>query len=182
MKPGESMRCGSIVPDVDESGVVRIDFEAGFLFRKLPEGWEAERDAARAAASWFGTSGSSGTSKGGDGANDSRRSSLDEEGHSDDEGHHDEESPGDQILVSVQMYMDPKLSYVPTSLLNFVIRTVLYTMWCMLLRVAEQVRDGKSESHQKSIREKSTELYDWVRERTGAMLARLFAGGNAVTA
>jgi hypothetical protein len=51
------------------------------------------------------------------------------------------------------MYMDPKLSYVPTSLLNFVIRTVLYTMWCMLLRVAEQVRDGKSESHQKSIRE-----------------------------
>ena len=38
MKPGESMRCGSIVPDVDESGVVRIDFEAGFLFRKLPRG------------------------------------------------------------------------------------------------------------------------------------------------
>ena len=182
MKPGESMRCGSIVPDVDESGVVRIDFEAGFLFRKLPSGWEAERDAARAAASWFGTSGSSGTSKGGDGANDSRRSSLDEEGHSDDEGHHAESPPGDQILVSVQMYMDPKLSYVPTSLLNFVIRTVLYTMWCMLLRVAEQVRDGKSESHQKSIREKSTELYDWVRERTGAMLARLFAAGNVVTA
>ena len=85
-------------------------------------------------------------------------------------------------MVSVQMYMDPKLSYVPTSLLNFVIRTVLYTMWCMLLRVAEQVRDGKSESHQKSIRAKSTELYDWVRERTGAMLARLFAAGNVVTA
>ena len=98
------------------------------------------------------------------------------------DGHHAESPPGDQILVSVQMYMDPKLSYVPTSLLNFVIRTVLYTMWCMLLRVAEQVRDGKSESHQKSIREKSTELYDWVRERTGAMLARLFAGGNVVTA
>ena len=44
----------------------------------------------------------------------------------------------DRILVSVQMYMDPKLAYVPTSLLNFVIRTVMYTMWCMLLRVAER--------------------------------------------
>ena len=179
IKPGESMRCGSIVPDVDESGVVRIDFEAGFLFRKLPGGWEAARDAARAAASWFGTGSSS--AKGGDGANDSRRRSSFDSTLSHDEDH-DAESPGDQILVSVQMYMDPKLSYVPTSLLNFVIRTVLYTMWCMLLRVAEQVRDGKSESHQKSIRAKSTELYDWVRERTGAMLARLFAAGNVVTA
>ena len=179
IKPGESMRCGSIVPDVDESGVVRIDFEAGFLFRKLPGGWEAERDAARAAAAWFGTGSSS--AKGGDGANDSRRRSSFDSTLSHDEDH-DAESPGDQILVSVQMYMDPKLSYVPTSLLNFVIRTVLYTMWCMLLRVAEQVRDGKSESHQKSIRAKSTELYDWVRERTWAMLARLFAAGNAVTA
>ena len=73
------------------------------------------------------------------------------------------------------MYMDPKLAYVPTSLLNFVIRTVMYTMWCMLLRVAEKVRDGKSEPHRASIAAKAGELYDWVRERTGAMLARIFA-------
>ena len=181
MKPGESMRCGSIVPDVDESGVVRIDFEAGFLFRKLPRGGRRSGTPRGRRRRGSGRAAHLDIAKGGDGANDSRRSSLDEEGHSDD-GHHAESPPGDQILVSVQMYMDPKLSYVPTSLLNFVIRTVLYTMWCMLLRVAEQVRDGKSESHQKSIRAKSTELYDWVRERTGAMLARLFAGGNVVTA
>ena len=44
--------------------------------------------------------------------------------------------------MSMQMYMDPKLSYVPTSLMNFVIRTVLYMMWCMLLWVAEGIRQG----------------------------------------
>ena len=55
MTPGATMRCGAVVPDVDEKDIVRIDFTGGFLFRKLPDGWDAKRDAARAASSWFGT-------------------------------------------------------------------------------------------------------------------------------
>ena len=185
VNPGASMRCGGVVPDVDESGVVRIDFTGGFLFRKLPDGWDAKRDAARAASSWFGTASgaggdeeSAGLSTGGTSApgrasfdSDSVRSADD----ADAAGGDGTRPCDDRILVSVQMYMDPKLAYVPTSLLNFVIRTVMYTMWCMLLRVAEKVRDGKSEPHRASIAAKAGELYDWVRERTGAMLARIFA-------
>ena len=60
VNPGASMRCGGVVPGVDESGVVRIDFTGGFLFRKLPDGWDAKRDAARAASSWFGTASGAG--------------------------------------------------------------------------------------------------------------------------
>ena len=191
MTPGATMRCGAVVPDVDEKDIVRIDFTGGFLFRKLPDGWDAKRDAARAASSWFGTASagnakpdSTGPSTGGTSA---RRASF-ESVHSDDDD--DARAAGgdgtrpcdDRILVSVQMYMDPKLAYVPTSLLNFVIRTVMYTMWCMLLRVAEKVRDGKSEPHRASIAAKARVLYDWVRERTGAMLARIFATEPVATA
>lgn len=189
MTPGQTMRCGAIVPDVDEKDIVRIDFTGGFLFRKLPDGWDAKRDAARAASSWFGTASagnakdSTGPSTGGTSA---RRASFDSV-HSDDDdactaGGDGTQLCDDRILVSVQMYMDPKLAYVPTSLLNFVIRTVMYTMWCMLLRVAEKVRDGKSEPHRASIAAKARELYDWVRERTGAMLARIFATEPVATA
>ena len=173
------MRCGTIVPDVDEKSIVRIDFTGGFLFRKLPDGWDAKRDATRAASSWFGTaSGGAGSDVPESTGPESRRASFDS-AHSDDDtaGGFDRTQlcTDDRILVSVQMYMDPKLAYVPTSLLNFVIRTVMYTMWCMLLRVAEKVRDGRSEPHRASIAAKAGELYDWVRERTGAMLARIFA-------
>ena len=179
MTPGQTMRCGTIVPDVDEKSIVRIDFTGGFLFRKLPDGWDAKRDATRAASSWFGTaSGGAGSDVPESTGPESRRASFDS-AHSDDDtaGGFDgtQLCTDDRILVSVQMYMDPKLAYVPTSLLNFVIRTVMYTMWCMLLRVAEKVRDGKSEPHRASIAAKAGELYDWVRERTGAMLARIFA-------
>jgi hypothetical protein len=37
-----------------------------------------------------------------------------------------------QLLVSVLIHVDPKL---PTPLLNFVIGTALYMMWCRLLKV-----------------------------------------------
>ena len=41
----------------------------------------------------------------------------------------------DTILVSVQMYIDPKISFVrPLMRRDW---TVLYTMWCVLLRMAE---------------------------------------------
>ena len=177
MTPGRTMRCGTIVPDVDEKSIVRIDFTGGFLFRKLPDGWDAKRDATRAASSWFGTaSGGARSDVPESTGTESRRASFDSVHSDDDTAGGDGTQPcDDRILVSVQMYMDPKLAYVPTSLLNFVIRTVMYTMWCMLLRVAEKVRDGKSEPHRASIAAKAGELYDWVRERTGAMLARIFA-------
>ena len=62
---------------------------------------------------------------------------------------------------------------MPSSLLNFVTRTVLYMMWCMLLRVAEGIRDDKMPEHKKAIAEK-TSLYRWVESRTRIMLAKMF--------
>jgi hypothetical protein len=90
-----------------------------------------------------------------------------------------------QLLVSVQMFIDPKLDYVPSSLMNFVVRTVTYTMWCMLLRVAEGIRDGKMPEHRTAIESKPT-LYSWVGERAVAMVRALTGAaatvGGAATA
>ena len=62
-----------------------------------------------------------------------------------------ETAPPRRILVSVQMSVDPKIDFVPAALANFVTRTVIYTMWCMLLRVAEGVRDGARPAHAEAI-------------------------------
>ncbi len=80
-----------------------------------------------------------------------------------------------QILVSVQMHIDPKIDFVPVALMNFVTRTVLYTMWCMRLRVAEGVRDGKRPEHAAAIETKKHSLYDWTRARCADMFERVFS-------
>ena len=46
-------------------------------------------------------------------------------------------------------------------------------MWCMLLRVAEGIRDDKMPEHKKAIATK-TSLYKWVEARTRLMMDRLF--------
>ena len=83
----------------------------------------------------------------------------------------------DTILVSVQMYIDPKISFVPASLMHFVTRTVLYTMWCVLLRMAEGIRDGKAPAHAAAIEAKRETLYDWTVERCEVMFRRVFRAG-----
>ena len=65
--------------------------------------------------------------------------------------------------------------FVPAALMNFVTRTVIYTMWCMLLRVAEGVRDGARPAHAEAIAAKKASLYDWTRARARDMVRRVFA-------
>ena len=98
-----------------------------------------------------------------------------------DEEENDSTQKGKKILVSVQMFIDPKIDFVPSALMNFVTRTVLYTMWCMLLRVAEQVRDGKRPEHSSLIEKKKHSLYDWTRARCEDMFERVFSLGERET-
>jgi hypothetical protein len=74
------------------------------------------------------------------------------------------------ILLTFTFSVDPKLSILPQSLLNFFLRTAMRQIWGMFLHVAEEVGDGKRPAHSEVIERKREELYDWVEERTNAML------------
>jgi hypothetical protein len=78
----------------------------------------------------------------------------------------------DDILVSFGYTVDPKLEYIPNWLLNFIVRTVIGTLWGAFIQVAEDVRDGKRPEHASVIQEKRQTLYDWVDARVARMLAR----------
>eukprot|EP00527_Entomoneis_sp_CCMP2396_P005890 CAMPEP_0198155470 /NCGR_PEP_ID=MMETSP1443-20131203/69153_1 /TAXON_ID=186043 /ORGANISM="Entomoneis sp., Strain CCMP2396" /LENGTH=180 /DNA_ID=CAMNT_0043822221 /DNA_START=729 /DNA_END=1271 /DNA_ORIENTATION=+ len=79
---------------------------------------------------------------------------------------------GNHLLVSLKLYVDPHLDSIPVSLINFVTRTVIGTMWSMLLQVAEGVRDGKRPQHQEAIEQKPA-LYEWIQERIQVLLGQL---------
>lgn len=76
------------------------------------------------------------------------------------------------VLVSFKMFVDPKLSVLPISLINFVTKTVIGTMWNQLLRVAEGVRDGSRPLHKEAI-EKHPELYQWIEDRIQVLLTHM---------
>ena len=117
---------GFIVPEVDEADTVRIDFEGGFLFRALPRGWRARARGPRAtpsSSSWFSGGWGESAAADDDAAVDERRRRQSPDGTPcDDERGAAPEVGGDgddadTILVSVQMYIDPKISFVPASLM-----------------------------------------------------------------
>ena len=190
-KEGTDASTTFVVPSVDEADTVRIGFEGGFLFRALPNDWdahkkksakaqtdatrggaEAERAAAGAESSWFAGWG------GGPSATSAPTEHTRADALSDDEAAPEtapETAPPRRILVSVQMSVDPKIDFVPAALMNFVTRTVIYAMWCMLLRVAEGVRDGARPAHAEAIAAKKASLYDWTRARARDMVRRVFA-------
>lgn len=85
---------------------------------------------------------------------------------------HTHDDGDDMVLVCMTFYVDPKLSYVPQSLVNFVTRTVLGHMWNSLLKVARGVRDGQHPEHAKAI-ERKREIYDWVDHRVSGMLSEI---------
>ncbi len=74
------------------------------------------------------------------------------------------------ILLTFTFSVDPKLSILPQSVLNFFLRTAMRQIWGMFLHVAEEVGDGKRPAHSDVIERKREALYDWVEERTSAML------------
>ena len=192
-KEGTDASTTFVVPSVDEADTVRIGFEGGFLFRALPNDWDAHKsakaqtDATRGGAeaeraarggaesSWFAGWGALGGRPSAESATteDTRADAF-----SDDEAAPEtapETASPRRILVSVQMSVDPKIDFVPAALMNFVTRTVIYTMWCMLLRVAEGVRDGARPAHAEAIAAKKASLYDWTRARARDMVRRVFA-------
>ena len=76
----------------------------------------------------------------------------------------------DLLLVSFSMFIDTKISFLPTSVINFVVRTVIGRIWDMFLKVAEDVREGKRPKHRAAIEKKRRTLFDWVEERVQVML------------
>jgi len=71
-----------------------------------------------------------------------------------------------KILITFVCYADPKISFIPQSILNFCTRTAIGTIWKMLLNIAEDVRDGKRPAHAECIVQKREALYDWVEKRS----------------
>jgi len=85
---------------------------------------------------------------------------------------HDDGDDNNLILLTFTFSVDPKLSILPQSVLNFFLRTAMRQIWGMFLHVAEEVGDGKRPAHSEAIERKREALYDWVEERTNAMLHR----------
>lgn len=75
------------------------------------------------------------------------------------------------ILVSFKMFADPRMTGIPTSIINFVTRTVIGTIWAMFLSVAQDVRDGKRPQHKQAIAEKK-DFYDWMAVRISLLLEK----------
>jgi hypothetical protein len=82
--------------------------------------------------------------------------------------------PADEslILVSLKNFVDAHVKGVPVSMINFMTRTALGSMWGALLGVAEGIRDGKRPLHAEAVASKR-ELYDWVGARLTIMLAKV---------
>lgn len=81
--------------------------------------------------------------------------------------HKDEEG---MILVTFSAIMNPNLSLLPQSILNFLVKIAFGTAWKMLLKVATDIKDGKRPDHADVIKEKD-EFYSYVRERLNIMLS-----------
>jgi len=88
-----------------------------------------------------------------------------------DEKNGDENDSHDKILVCVSFFVDAKIHFLPMSVINFVVRTVIGKSWNMFLHVARDVFAGKRPAHAKAIEQKRDTLYDWVDERVQTMLS-----------
>ena len=78
----------------------------------------------------------------------------------------------DLVLITFQFCVDPQLTSIPKSFINFFLRTVIGQMWNKFLNVAEEVKDGSRPAHSKTIAMKREVLYDWVEERTKVLLGQ----------
>ena len=76
------------------------------------------------------------------------------------------------ILISIKTFVDPHITGVPVSVINWFSRTVFGRMWSSLLGVAEGVREGKRSKHKEAIEQKP-ELYEWIEQRVAVMLAKV---------
>ena len=79
----------------------------------------------------------------------------------------------DMVLVCLTIFVDPKVKLVPQAVVNFVTRTVLGGMWTSMLKVAEDVRDGKRPLHANAMHAKRDLIYDFMRRRIQVMLSTM---------
>lgn len=77
----------------------------------------------------------------------------------------------DLVLLQFLVFFDAHMM-VPQSVINFVTRTAIGMVWNMLLRVAEQVRDGTRIEHKEVIEQKA-EFYKWMEDRCRCMLQKM---------
>ena len=78
---------------------------------------------------------------------------------------------GDLILLQYTIYFDAKMFAVPQSWINFITRVVIGRIWSMLLKVAEEVKNGERKEHVEIIRQKA-DFYAWLEERCQLLLDR----------
>lgn len=76
------------------------------------------------------------------------------------------------ILVTFSAVVNPNLSLLPQSILNFLVKIALGTAWKMLLKVALDIQEGKRPEHANAIENKA-DFYQYVRDRVGLMLSKL---------
>ena len=76
----------------------------------------------------------------------------------------------DMLLASFLMYLDSKVPFLPQTVINFIVRTVIGKMWEKFLLVADDVKEGRRPRHSDAIAAKRECLYNWVDERVDFML------------
>ena len=73
------------------------------------------------------------------------------------------------LLLTIKQQIDPHVSFVPVTLINFFTRKVLKTILGSLLQVAEDVQAGKRPLHHQAIANQP-DLYRWIEERVDVMM------------
>ena len=67
---------------------------------------------------------------------------------------------------------------LPLNFFNFLLKFAMPRVWVMLLRVAEEIKDGKRPAHIDAIQRKRGEFYDWMEECVSSLLGRKSKDGT----
>lgn len=67
---------------------------------------------------------------------------------------------------------------LPLNFFNFLLKFAMPRVWVMLLRVAEEIKDGKRPAHIAAIQRKRGEFYDWMEECVSSLLGRKSKDGT----
>jgi len=140
-----------------EHGVVRVDFEGCFVFRKCPRNHPLFLNRIH----------NEKTQQQQQQTKESKTTHIIiNENNNSNNG-----NDNTMVLVSFSMFADPKISvFVPQWIINFVIRVAIVQLFRVFLNVAEDVHAGKRPDHTAAIAKKREEIYDWIDERVNAML------------
>ena len=67
---------------------------------------------------------------------------------------------------------------LPLNFFKFLLKFAMPRVWVMLLRVAEEIKDGKRPAHIDAIQRKRGEFYDWMEECVSSLLGRKSKDGT----